>query len=286
MSAVHRNADSLRRIARALGIVLGGLMFALGMRWLLLGGAISMWGLTLSHRPYYFELSRSAVGAVTMLAAALAVTAFVAWKPRATIELDEGGVRWHEGARRGYTAFGSIERALVRGRFGGGMTLVLSTREDEVALALDSSTPVTALLGRILERVARAKESAQALRDDHGWLARRGRPLGEWLDDVRAATRRGLDEAYRGASVDAVALEALASDTDADVELRAAAVHALLVHPDAELGERVRARIGTDAPPLVAAVVAAGESRLEEDEAFAYLPEEDRVASRRASRRG
>jgi hypothetical protein len=213
----------------ALGSATGAIRLGLGRRWEIVGNTATV------------VPSPLVTGFFLLVAVAVAVGLF---RKRAEALVDEGGVRWERGRKRGYVPFSRLRDATAMGDL-----LVLDTLDGKIELRVGRGTDfdlVTAISDGVKKQVRLDDETAE----DKALLARGGREMGEWLGAVREATKPGP---YRG---DLAKLEAIATDERRDPEMRAGAVHALLARRDDAVTARIAARIGPSSPPIVLAAAA------------------------------
>jgi hypothetical protein len=114
----------------------------------------------------------------------------------------------------------------------------------------------TALIARIDEAGARYAKGTAANTDARiltGMLAREGRPLGAWLEAVRANVHLGPSQ--RRLAVEPDRLLSMAEDPAVDGEVRAAAAVVLAEVPDPNVQERLRAAANVTAEPALRRVL-------------------------------
>lgn len=194
------------------------------------------------------------------------------------VSVDEGGVRWKQGFHKRYLPYARVHDARLQQSVFGRPILALYTDSGVEHLALDNVDPQP-LFRAVLFRISKKTRQAAI---DTDTFERRGRDLDRWLSDVRAATG-GETSAYRARPVDIGALEQTALDENADHELRAAAVHALLSKDDRVVAAQVLESISAGTPPLV--VVAASLAKYGNavnaalvEEATHYISDADKTA--------
>jgi hypothetical protein len=201
-----------------------------------------------------------------------------AGRAKVQVALDEGGVRcaWRKG--KGYVPYELLADANVEEGALGGAKLVLVGKDGE-ELGLDVDEPLAAHRAIVAHLV-----QASAARPAPAGLAREGRAIDAWLDDVM---RRAEGGGYREAGVDHAALAALLADEHAAAEGRAAAAFVLVGSASADLLRAcARAFVEHALPPLVlvAGWLAAGGLALVPDDVAAdakgYLARGDAIARR------
>jgi hypothetical protein len=207
--------------------------------------------------------------------------------PESRVTIDDGGVRAapiYEKEKRGqWIPFTTIVDSRVDFGLFGVALLRLVTRDGTITLRVphDDALFVHATL---LPHVGATPSAVSAA------LARNGRPVDEWLADVRS---RAQSDGYREAAMSTASLVATLEDGCAPAEARAAAAHALLYGGREDDVYAVVRAFATHALPPIVVVVAAlapgGAALVPDvmwDEALAYLtPAEVEEAERAQSYR-
>jgi hypothetical protein len=202
-----------------------------------------------------------------------------AGRAKVEVALDEGGLRcaWRKG--KAYVPFALLADARIEKRALTRAKLVLVAKSNE-ELRLDVGEPLAIHRAIVTHLVQAPTESCAP-----AGLARGGRALDGWLDDV---ARRAGEAGYREAGVDHGALAALLGNEHASLDARAAAAFVLVGGASSELLHAVaRAFVEHAMPPLVllAAWLAPGGAALVPDdvaaEAGAFLTPGDAALAKR-----
>jgi hypothetical protein len=197
------------------------------------------------------------------------------------VALDEGGARCLWGGGAGYVRFAEIEDVSLEDRLVGSPRLVLATAGGAIAMKI-ANAELLQVHGAIVRRLEEAKghRPARALPTA---FARAGRGLAEWLAALAEAVLGA--KAYRDAPVENATLADVIADEHAEVDARAAGVHALVTtgEPDA-LHAVARTLVMHALPPLVLAAARlgrAGRALVDDevmDEIAPFLDAADRAA--------
>jgi hypothetical protein len=193
------------------------------------------------------------------------------------VSVDEGGVRCRWRSRAAYIPLAVIKDvSLEQGLFGGNRLVLSGIAGGAIRLDVDAANCLSIHHILIVELDERARSP---LAPSLPALARDGRAIEEWF---AAIARHSVRTGYRDAGLDLAAVTAVLSDSNADVEVRAAAAYALLTHGgDEHLLAVARVFVQRALPPLVlaAAHVARGGFALVPDdvwqELLPFLPPSD-----------
>ncbi len=236
-------------------------------------------------------VSRGSPAAVaTALSAALGLmvgaVGFRLWAAQSALDvtMDESGLRVTGDGPSEYVPLSMIEGASFSSMLGRAvLTLHTASGKRRLPLAAAHTSDVQAIVDACLALSRGAAPTAAAAPAHRAGsplaalLARSAQPLDVWLSRVRDAA---TGDAYREQAVDIEALTGAAEDRGADLELRAAAAHAVVWSRDEERTARVMAVAGPKAPPLLIVATtlatAAGSYVAGFEAALDYLPAGDR----------
>ena len=143
------------------------------------------------------------------------------------IVVDEGGLRWRKGKKRGYVFLRDIEDVGYAGVLGS-PAIRVETNGGRLRL-FTGGLPENLFIDDLNTRIAGLH--SRDPHHEHADLARGGRSLATWLAEVRAARGVSEDAAYRTNERAPRDLLELACDRDADAEERAAAAHLKAMAP-------------------------------------------------------
>jgi hypothetical protein len=204
--------------------------------------------------------------------------------PASVVSTDESGVRFRNGNATEYLAYGEIADASLASGMLGRTNLVLRKHDGSTRVFPLADARPNDLLSTILARCVAAgtADTSAPLPAAVAELARKGRPIGAWLDEVRAMARTN-GGAYRAGGIERQTLLAGLADDRQDVELRAACAHVLATMPDEAARNAVIRVLSNGAAPLVvisAAVVPEVRARIDPElvtEALSFVASADRA---------
>jgi hypothetical protein len=170
-----------------------------------------------------------AVLTTMLLGVPIAIGAFAAWLTRgATVVVGEDGVRIERALGRRFLPIREIEGVTSR------------SASIEIKLSSGETVSLTSLDTLVVGAITQALETRDLRRRDaHARLARRGRPLKDWLEDLSGLLGRG---AFREEAIGADEVSAVLDDATQPLEQRLGAAIAL-----SKSGQAARARIAADA---------------------------------------
>lgn len=196
---------------------------------------------------------------------------------------DEAGLRITTRAQHSfYVPFAHLKRAKLD-HFAGQGQLRLEGASGPVrtyTIAEAHAPDLADVINRGIQQQANARTKTQSL-GAAAMLAKNDQPLDRWLHRVRDMARAD----YRERHIDADQLLNVALDPEVDVEIRAAAAHAIVWLRDHEKAVRVMEMIGKNTPPLivVATTLATmqGTYVAQYEDALSFLSKADRDIARK-----
>jgi hypothetical protein len=235
-------------------------------------------------------VAHSTVGAsVSMALAALLIVGSVVFTVRRNRNsiyavTDEAGIRITTRAQHSfYVPFSHLKHAKLERFLGQGQLRLEGANGParSYTIAEAHAPDLADVINRGIQQQANAQIKTQSLGGAVTMLAKNDQPLDTWLHRVRDMARAD----YRERHLDADELLNVALDPDVDVEIRAAAAHAIIWLRDHEKATRVMEMIGKNTPPLIVVAVTLatmeGTYVAQYEDALHFLSKADRAIARK-----